>query len=150
MNSNICRDQITIILEKIVELQRRAVKEELQEKFCDHNFLGEENRQTEFNTRPIQIFTDDDVAWHCPIEKEEDGCNEHQHERTCVFRVEKVENDAVTLRALKEKKHSEEMRQNDDCFNKRFKSTNSFITIRITSISAIRCLRDTFVDLCIR
>lgn len=141
--NNTFKDEITKILEKIDVLQKSAVIEEVQEKYCDFGILGEETCRFECNTRPVMLFTDDDQPWHCPIESDEDECHEERRERTCVFRVEKVENGAVVLRALKEKNHDEDNRS-------KFKSTNSFITIKIQNISALRCLKDTFIDLCIR
>lgn len=135
-------DEVTVILEKIVALQKAAVREELQERFCDSDFLGELECREECNTRPIMLFTDDDEPWNCPVEREEGECTVGPNEKTCVFRAEKVENGVVVLRALEEEERSGRHRK--------FKSTDSFITIRINNISALRCLKDTFVDLCIR
>lgn len=135
-------DEITVVLEKIVVLQKAAVREEIQEKFCDHGFLGEMECKEECNTRPIMLFTDDDEPWNCPVEREEGECSVERNEKTCVFRAEKVENGVVVLRALEE--------EGREGHRRKFKSTDSFITIRINSISALRCLKDTFVDLCLR
>lgn len=134
-------DEIAIILERIVVLQRAAVREEIEERHCDQGFLGDIVHEEGCNTRPIVIFTDDDRPWRCPIDREDDGCNSCCGEETCIFRVEKVVNNSVVLRALR-----------DTCCRgcRRLESTNSFVTIRIANIAALRCLRDTFVNLCLQ
>ena len=143
-------DEIAVILEKIARLQREVVHEELEERFCDANCLGEDVVFNKLNTRPISVFTDDDEPWHCPTKRNEDGCNRNEHEETCVFRVEKVVNDSVVLRALKERRPSREMNERGRNRHERFESTDSFITIKLHRIAALRCFKDTFVDLCIR
>ena len=132
------RDEIAMILDRIVAIQKASVQDEIEEKFCDHGFLEETKCAEEINTRPIVIYTDDDKPWTCSISREDGDC--YGCCTSCVFRVERVSNGVVTLRALKE----------SCCRDRRFESTNSFITIRLHNIAAIRCLRDTFVNLCIR
>ena len=133
------RDEIAIILEKILILQKASIHPELEDKFCDHGFLGELKCIEGFNTRPIMIFTDDDKPWSCATSRDDGDCY-GGCELTCIFRVERVQNGIVTLRALRETR----------CRDRRFEATDAFITVRLHNIAAIRCLRDTFVDLCIR
>ena len=153
---NACNDEIAENLRKIVELQKKAVREELSEQMCDADELGFSiSNPARFNTRPIQVFTDDDEPWKTDVNRNDDGC--HECEKTCVFRVEKVEEATATFRALI---HCEKCCENEEdrCHeceererkNKKFKSTNSFITIKLDKIAAYRCLGDTFVDICIR
>lgn len=144
-NNNNMNDDIALTLEKIIEMQRREVREEIREEFCDADFLGERGCRKECNTRPIQVFTDDDKPWECPVRRDEDGCSTEGMEKSCVFRAERVQNGTVTLRALKEKRHEHGHEENE-----RFESTDSFITVKLGCICALRCLKDTFVDLCIR
>ena len=140
-------DEICKILSNTVKLQREAVRAEFNHEMCDAKTLGC-GRLQKFNTRPVQIFTDDDVAWKAPINRSETQCNEEPF--TCVFRVERVQGCTATFRALIPI-GQEEMGPNEDfCKPGKFISTDSFITIKLANISAIRCLNDTFVDICIR
>lgn len=156
-----CNDEIAENLKKIAVLQKAAVREELAEQMCDADELGFNiGRPVKFNTRPIQLFTDDDKAYSCPIERNEDGCGDRDHEKSCVFRVEKIEEGTVTVRALVECGHQEKCEESEifevrGCEEnreetKKFRSTNSFKTIKLENIAAFRCLKDTFVDICIR
>jgi len=130
-------DEIGKILEKIVELQKNAVYEEIKEERCDFGQLGSRiSNADECNTRPVTVFTDDDTPWNCPINRDTDSCDA-AHERTCILRIEKVDGGVATFRALKED-------------TGKLLQTDSFITIKLANISAIRCLKDTFVDLSIR
>jgi len=145
MNNCCNATEIKAILEKICHMQHTLVKEELEEHFCDRDFFSGDECEIKCNTRPIQLFTDDDKAWKCPFEGNEDGCEPNS---SCVFRVEKVKDGTVTVRALIVENEGQE-----NCgqgHKAKFKSTNSFKTINIGCICAIRCLKDTFVDLCIR
>ena len=141
-------DEIAMTLEKIVEIQRRAVREERREEFCDFGRLtnGEGCGFIECNTRPIQLFLccgGPERPWSLPIDREFDGCNIEGCEKSCVFRVERVQNGTVTVRALKEKHECKDHRE-------RFEATDSFEIIKLENITALRCLKDAFVDLCIR
>jgi len=145
MNPN--GNQIAIDLRRIVRLQKEAVRDELRDETCSARRLGC-GRLENFNTRPIQIFTDDNKAWSTLLQRNADGCVEN--DKTCVFRVEKVECGTATFRALIPLGEEEEFDGNDVCRRRRFIATDSFITIKLSCICAIRCLNDTFVDLCIR
>ena len=148
-------DYIKKTLEDIVKLQREAVVGELREEMCDARTLGVfDNVNLKFNTRPVQVFTDDDEPWKTKVNRNDDGC--HECEETCVFRVERVENGVAIFRALihcekgcMNEERREECREHKHC-HRMFKSTDSFITIKLANIAALRCLRDTFVNLCIR
>jgi len=140
-----CNNDITQSLIRIVRMQREAVREELSNELCSGRSLGC-GRRERINTRPMQIFTDDDKAWGCPIFRNEDGCEAEG--KTCVFRVERVEGCTATFRALISDDHFDDT--NNPCKPGKFKSTDSFKTIKLCDIAAIRCLNDTFVDLCIR
>ena len=135
-------DEIKRLLENIVRMQKEAVRGEVEEQMCDGHLGNNDLCRFRCNTRPLQIFTDDDKPWGTPIERNEDGCHE-ESEKSCVLRVERVEDGVAVFRALidcgKHVDHKE-----------RFKSTDSFITIKLACICALRCLKDTFVDICIR
>jgi len=126
-------------------MQRETVREELNELMCDSR-LGACGRRFEINTRPIQVFTDDDQPWSAPIDRNNSGCPDQP--RSCVFRVEKVEGCTATLRALIDAGPA--ANAVPGCPRHNFLATDSFITVKLSCICAIRCLGDTFVDLCIR
>ena len=139
MNTEICR-----ILMNICKMQKEAVREEIREEMCDGT-LGSCARMAgpKFNTRPIEIYTHEDRAWECPVDRETPCCKVEGEARTCIFRVERVVGDTVTLRALRHHPHG--------CKDgHKYEQTDSFITIKLVDIAAIRCLRDCFVNLCIR
>ena len=141
-------DDITLTLEKIIELQKREVIDEIRDEYCDFGVLGElECHPRECNTRPVQLFTADDRPWHCQLSKDEDGCNSNGNQ-TCVFRAERIQNGAVVCRALKEKHYIGEPAELN--YMDRYEATDSFITIKLGCVCGLRCLRDTYVDLCTR
>jgi len=143
MNNHCSGSEIRTILERICMLQKRAVKEEIKET-CDLNRLSCHAPSFEINTRPITFYGCCDRELSFPIERENSGCN-GTTEMSCVFRIEDVKCDVVTCRVLRQVGEGER-----SCDSVRFLSTNSFFTLRIADISAIRCLNDTFVDICIR
>jgi Spore coat protein Z. len=147
-------DDIKILLEKIARMQREAVRDEVQEEMCDGEILGDiASSNYKYNTRPIQLFTDEDHAWHCPIGHDNDSCD--GCEQSCIFRVERVEHCTAIFRALipceKGCRNEEVTNECQDNIpqHRHYKSTDSFITIKLDRIAAVRCLRDSFVDLCI-
>jgi len=144
------QSEVTTDLVRIIGMQRRAVREELNDEFCSSSRLGC-GRRDEFNTRPIQLFTDDDKPWSVPIDRFASVCEGCP--KTCVFRVERVNNGCVTLRGLIDTgvhPEFEEVTGHGSCTKHKYLATDSFITLKLNCICAIRCLGDTFVDLCIR
>lgn len=137
-NNNNCCD-IRETLRKIERLQREAVSTELQEGCC-RDFLGEDNVCDTFNTRPITFYTAENRQFEFPVRRNDSGCERGQ--KSCVFRVECVNNDTCQCRVLVEGENQ--------CGCPRYCSTDSFVTIRLCDIASCRCLPDTFVDLCIR
>jgi len=137
------RCEIEVIIEKIIKLQKRAVIEEIKDEFCDSDYLGlticEKDR---CNTRPLVVFTHNNHPWLCPMDDDSGHCNEAN--TTCVLRAERLRNDSVIFRALKEIS-----KPGEDRCNREFASTNSFITIKLENIAALRCLDDTFVRICL-
>jgi len=128
-------------------MQKTAVREEIQEEMCDGRLGACANLGgPKFNTRPLEIYTINDHAWSCPIDRENPACKNDCDERTCILRVEKVEGECATFRALKHANHD----CGDGRHKHKYEQTDSFITIKIKDIAAVRCLRDTFVNLCIR
>jgi len=141
MNTEICR-----LLVDICKMQKDAVREEIQEEMCDGR-LGACSRlgAARFNTRPLEIYTEGDRAWECPVDRENPCCVIGDDERSCILRVEKVVGGTATFRALKH--HPQGCGEGHH--HEKYESTDSFITIKLEDIAAIRCLRDCFVNLCI-
>lgn len=135
-NSNCC--DIKETLRKIDRLQKEAVSSELQEGCCKDT-LGESNVCDSFNTRPITLYTAENNEFEFPISRSDSGCSGGQ--KSCVLRVECVNNDTCQCRVLVEGKNK--------CGRPGYCSTDSFVTIRLSDIASCRCLPDTFVDLCI-
>lgn len=120
------------ILCTIINLQKRSQILDDTLASCDKPFLGPCSNVC-FNTRPITLYT-------C--------CNACQitmpytiNGETCtssVFRVEAAEGCCCTCRVLAPNPDS-------DC-NIPYVATDSFFTVNLNCIGAIRCLPDTFVN----
>lgn len=121
---------IAEILEVINILQRNSECPGNLLDTCDRGFLGCNQSVLNCNTRPVMLFTccGNGVAWSMPISKDP---NETQTSN--VFRVEKVDGNCATFRVLT---------QTDNTFA----ATNSFFTMDLDCICALRCLQDTFVE----
>lgn len=138
-NCNRCCN-IKEALEKIVNLQRNAVRGELQEGCC-RDTLGDDNSCCQFNTRPVTFYTPENRIMEFPVNRRDSGCN-NGGLNSCVFRCECVNCDTCKCRVLVEG------RSENRCSS--YIPTDSFFIVRLCDIGAIRCLPDTFVDLCIR
>lgn len=132
------------ILRAINILQRKAERiEEAELDTCDRGTLGSCCEPIQCNTRPIQLF----LAGHngndplvMPTTRDE------IEPSTCfsnVFRVEKVDECCCTCRVLKRRKMVDST-ASTEC--NEFQATNSFFTLDLHCVCAIRCLEDTFVE----
>jgi len=119
---------ITEILMNIACLQHKAEEQEERQIGCLRTHLGSCAERFEFNTRPIEIFSDEDRKWVMPFG------NNDQH-ASSVFRVEKVCNHTATFRVLAPTGNPEFP----------YEKTNSFFTVNINCLCAIRCLCDVHV-----
>lgn len=137
-NNNNCCD-IKETLRKVDRLQKQAVCSEIQEGCCK-DCLGDDKICDLFNTRPITFYTCENHLLEFPVRRNDSGCD--GGERSCVLRVECVNNETCQCRVLTE--------ENNQFGCNRFNATDSFVTIRLCDIASCRCLPDTFVDLCIR
>lgn len=120
---------IVDILENILCLQRKV--EILEDKFigCDKPFLGPCPSSKCFNTRPVQLLTNEGELFEVECES---------GQRTNVFRVEKIDGCCVTFRCLKTCAPLSEWA---------FKKTDVFFTLNFgTCCFGIKCLEDTFVE----
>ena len=132
---------ITELLNVILVLQQNACPEGCLDS-CDRPVLGGGPNCLICNTRPIMLFTcgSNGTPWSMPTSKDcERNCSGEPTSNTCstVFRVEKVDGNCCTCRVLA---------INPDTCSNPFIATNSFFTINLDCVCAVRCLSDTFVE----
>ena len=121
------------ILNVINILQNNAEKIECQDYSCTKPFLGPNSNILCFNTRPITLYRCD----NSPITlnyTNPDG----ENATTSIFRVESVSNDSVGVLLLAE--------TTDEEGNTNYEDTNTFATINLGCVCAIRCLNDAIVN----
>lgn len=123
-NCNCLRDTLCVI----VNLQKQGQCIDGSIKSCDRPYLGL-NNNTVYNTRPISFYTcPNNTLWSMPY-----TLNDTENTST-VFRVEAVEDCCCTCMVLA---------PGED--NNTYQATNSFFTINLNCVGAIRCLDDTYV-----
>lgn len=124
-NCNAC-EGLTDTLCMIVKLQKQGECIDDVNMSCDRPFLGI-NSNNVLNTRPITFYTcPDNTLWTMPYTSEDgDGTSS-------VFRVEAVEDCCCTCRIL---------RPTADGYD----ATNSFFTINLNCVGALRCLDDIYI-----
>ena len=121
------------ILNVIKVLQNNSEKTECQDNTCTRPFLGLNTEFVCFNTRPITLYRCDNT----PITL--NYTNSAGDElTTSVFRVESVSNDSVGVLLLEA--------TTDTSGNTTYVSTNTYATINLGCVCAIRCLPDTIVN----
>jgi hypothetical protein len=129
-SNNNCSSCISDILKRILLLQKQ---ESSCESFsgCDKPFLGPIIQSTCYNTRPIMLYN---CATGNPWSFEYTN-SAGTTATTNVFRVEAVDGCCCTCRLL-------------DSSTDTYTSTNNFVTIDLKCCGSVRCLSDTFIDLC--
>lgn len=139
MNNNertsCCNNCIAEILKVILILQQSVSQNDSCLETCDRGFLGQQCCPVCYNTRPISFYTccSNSEPISMPISK-----SPLETTTSSIFRVEKLDECCATCRVL--------------TFNSEtntYTATNSFFTINLDCVCSIRCLDDTFVDLCI-
>lgn len=122
---------ITDILRKILLLQRQDVECE-SHSGCDKPYLGPTCNYVCYNTRPIMLFTCcTGELWSFPY-----TINNVTNYST-VFRIESLDDNCATCRILYL-----------DTETNQYVGTNEFFTINLDCVGAIKCLTDTYIDLC--
>ena len=121
------------ILNVIKILQNNADKTECQDNTCTKPFLGLNTTFVCFNTRPIMLYRCDNTPVTLNYTNE-DGLQA----TTNIFRVESVSNDSVGVLLL-------EATTGDDGVTT-YTSTNTYATINLGCVCAVRCLPDTIVN----
>ena len=131
---------IAEILNVILLLQQNASPENSLDS-CDRPMLGGGPNCLICNTRPIMLYTccGNGTPWSMPTTKDSTAtCPSNCESCSNVFRVEKVDGNCCTCRVLADNPDTTSLNP--------FVATNSFFTISLDCVCAIRCLTDTFVD----
>lgn len=101
---------------------------------CDRGFLGCSVTSINCNTRPITLYIgESNIPWEMPISKDPTETT-----TSSVFRVEKIDGCCATFRVLATNPDTTSLYP--------YISTNSFFTVNLNCVCALRCLQDTFVD----
>lgn len=125
---------IANILKIIVTLQNRSDKFDCLSEGCDRPFLGPIPSTVCFNTRPIELYRcSDGLAWTLPYTLNGTAGT------SSVLRVENVEGCCCTCRVLA---------PNPDTTTPEsaYVGTDSFFTINLSCVGALRCLADTYIS----
>ena len=121
------------LLNVINVLQNNAEKIECQDNTCTRPFLGLNLETVCFNTRPINLYRCDNsliaLNYTSPTGEEL---------TTSFFRVESVSNDSVGVLLLEA--------TTDPLGNTTYINTNTYATINLGCVCAIRCLPETIVN----
>ncbi len=121
------------ILETIVNLQQHD-NPKCSNAGCDKPYLGPEANYVCYNTRPISLYNcATGTMWSFPY-----TVNGVSGEST-IFRVETLDDCCATCRVLY---------QTTENGTTTYQGTNDFFTINLDCVSAIKCYRDTYIDLC--
>ncbi len=121
------------ILNVIKILQNNADKTECQDNTCTKPFLGLNTTVLCFNTRPIMLYKRDNTPVTLNYTNQEGVLA-----TTNVFRVESVSDDSVGVLLLEETTSAEGVTT--------YINTNTYATINLDCVCAIRCLPDTIVN----
>ena len=140
-HDNECRC-ISEILQVINILQDNADCGEACLDTCDRGFLGVSISSAVLNTRPIMLYTcaGNGIPWSMPTTRENVVCGDEGVTCSSVFRVEKVDGCCATFRVLADNPDTEA------AVTTPYIATNSFFTMNLNCVCALRCLNDTFVE----
>lgn len=107
---------------------------------CDRGFLGCGTTTLGCNTRPVVLYTccGNGTPWSMPTTKENVVCGNEGVTCSNVFRVEKIDGCCATFRVLADNPDTTSIYP--------YVTTNSFFTMNLNCVCALRCLQDTFVE----
>ena len=133
---------ISEILSVINVLQQNADCNDACLETCDRGFLGCGTNTLNCNTRPVVLYTcsGNGTPWTMPTTRENVLCGDEGVTCSNVFRVEKIDGCCCTFRVLTE---------NTDPTTSAtipYEATNSFFTMNLDCVCALRCLPDTYVE----
>lgn len=126
-NENNC---MANILNVIKVLQNNASKIDCIDNTCTKPFLGINIPEVCFNTRPVTLYKCDNT----PISLNYTNTSGEDAETT-IFRVQSVSNNSVGVLLLEEGTDANT-----------YINTNTYATINLNCVCAIRCLNDTIVN----
>ncbi len=131
---------IAEILKVICVLQQNAECSDTCLDTCDRGFLGCGTTSLGCNTRPVMLYTccGNGVPWRMPTTKEYNPACDGTDNTSCVFRVEKIDDNCATFRVL--------IPNTDATSIYPFEATNSFFTMNLSCCCCIRCLNDTYIE----
>ncbi len=134
-NNETSSNCIAEILNVILVLQQNACPDSCLDS-CDRPVLGGGPNCLICNTRPIELFTcgSNGEPFAMPTSKDPVV----PRVTSTVFRVEKVDNNCCTCRVLEPNPDTTSLNP--------YVATNSFFTIDLGCVCAIRCLSDTYVE----
>ncbi|MFA5407225.1 MAG: CotY/CotZ family spore coat protein [Bacilli bacterium] len=141
MCNNDCKC-ISDILKVINILQKNVVRHDECDNICDRRTLGRSSCQ-ECNTRPVQLITCCKNGNDPLVMSTTKGPINGSTVFSSVFRVEKVDDCCATCRVLAQECPRE---VDGGEHHQKFVATDSFFTIDLKCVCAIKCLEDTFVD----
>lgn len=119
------------LLKKILLLQKQDFDNDCHTG-CDKPYLGPVCNSICYNTRPIMLFNCcTGNPWQFPY-----TTNNEIYEST-IFRIECLDDCCLTCRILYRDRETNNL-----------VGTNEFFTIDLNCVGAIKCLPDTFIDLC--
>lgn len=133
---------IAEILTVIAILQQNANCAENCLDTCDRGFLGCSTSSLNCNTRPVVLYTccGNGTPWSMPTTKEDVVCGTEGASCSNVFRIEKLDGCCATFRVLAPNPDATEVATIP------YVATNSFFTMDLNCVCALRCLQDTFVE----
>lgn len=107
---------------------------------CDRGFLGCGVTNLGCNTRPIILYTcsGNGTPFSVPTTKTDGTCDDGTTVCSSVFRVEKIDGNCATFRVLQP--------NTDPTSGYPYEATNSFFTMNLNCLCAIRCLNDTYIE----
>lgn len=131
---------ISEILKVICVLQQNAECSDSCLDTCDRGFLGCGTTQLGCNTRPVMLYTStgNGVPWKMPTTKEYNSACDGTDNTSCVFRVEKIDENCATFRVLTP--------NTDQTSIYPFVATNCFFTMNLSCCCCMRCLNDTYIE----
>ena len=131
---------IADILKVICVLQQNAECGDACLDTCDRGFLGCGTQTLGCNTRPVMLYTccGNGVPWKMPTTKEYNYACDGTDNTSCVFRVEKIDENCATFRVLTP--------NTDETSIYPFVATNSFFTMNLSCCCCMRCLNDTYIE----
>ena len=133
---------IAEILTVIDILQQNANCNDACLETCDRGFLGCGATVLNCNTRPVTLYTcsGNGTPFAMPTTRENVVCGDEGVTCSNVFRVEKIDGCCATFRVLAPNPDTTDV-------TSPYVSTNSFFTMNLNCVCALRCLPDTFVCL---